>query len=616
MNNRPPSDDPLAIQQLWQSHNDTENRLSVLEDVATIEFIKDIFSVAAPLTYDQQVAQFGLSYDNRNLKVGAKGLTTVQNIGVGAIPLFSRIRVGDGTAALPSYSFINDIDTGFYRPSANTIGVSLAGALDFSFSANSFNVLSGSVITIADMTQGSVLFAGASGVVSQDNSNFFWDDSSNRLGIGTATPSTNLHLYENNTDTSPAFLIEQDLTGDAAIAFLLTADIQWTAGIDNSDSNIFKIQPEAALTNNLDGFLLQNQGAICTAGINAVSIRTFSVYSNGASSFHFINAVTGSAGTDGAYFQLTGDDFAVVNQEVGGYLQFAVDNGANCELELLGRYTRIFKSAAGDAGLGINIAPTASDQLRLSSASTTIMRIVNTTHTDGLRIDFTAGAVANIMNEKNQSGANIVFHTRNPAWRTITMSAGGLTIDTDSAYIKWGGGQDCGIMYNGTNMIFDSQLVGSTADFIFENGDLIVDDGEIGIGTTNPDGFLHIMSADQSIAIDGGADDFIIEGGAGKGMTIIAEGGNANIHFGDAASSTIGRIVYSNTDNSLQFWTNALERVSVESTGIVFIEETLKIKERAAAAADTVAYGQLWIKNTTPCQLWFTDDAGTDTQIV
>ena len=43
---------------------------------------------------------------------------------------------------------------------------------------------------------------------------------------------------------------------------------------------------------------------------------------------------------------------------------------------------------------------------------------------------------------------------------------------------------------------------------------------------------------------------------------------------------------------------------------------TLKINETSAAQPDNAAYGQIWVKNTTPCQLWFTDDAGTDTQIV
>jgi len=47
---------------------------------------------------------------------------------------------------------------------------------------------------ITSATAGSVLFAGASGVLQQDNGNFFWDDTNNRLGIGTATPLSTLHV--------------------------------------------------------------------------------------------------------------------------------------------------------------------------------------------------------------------------------------------------------------------------------------------------------------------------------------------------------------------------------------------------------------------------------------
>jgi hypothetical protein len=46
--------------------------------------------------------------------------------------------------------------------------------------------------TLSFGTTGSVLFAGVSGALSQDNANFFWDDSNNRLGIGTNTPSKEL----------------------------------------------------------------------------------------------------------------------------------------------------------------------------------------------------------------------------------------------------------------------------------------------------------------------------------------------------------------------------------------------------------------------------------------
>lgn len=41
----------------------------------------------------------------------------------------------------------------------------------------------------------------------------------------------------------------------------------------------------------------------------------------------------------------------------------------------------------------------------------------------------------------------------------------------------------------------------------------------------------------------------------------------------------------------------------------------IKIKEVSAAGSDTAGYGQLWIKNTTPNELWFTDDTGVDHQV-
>ena len=39
----------------------------------------------------------------------------------------------------------------------------------------------------SSFTEGSVLFMGAS-ALSQDNTNFFWDDSTNSLGLGTNSP--------------------------------------------------------------------------------------------------------------------------------------------------------------------------------------------------------------------------------------------------------------------------------------------------------------------------------------------------------------------------------------------------------------------------------------------
>lgn len=47
-------------------------------------------------------------------------------------------------------------------------------------------------------TLGSILFAGTSGALSQDNANFFWDDTNKRLGIGTVTPADKLEIASGN----------------------------------------------------------------------------------------------------------------------------------------------------------------------------------------------------------------------------------------------------------------------------------------------------------------------------------------------------------------------------------------------------------------------------------
>ena len=63
--------------------------------------------------------------------------------------------------------------------------------------------------TATAFTTGSVVFAGASGVYSQDNANLFWDDSNNRLGIGTVTPAVKLSI--SSTD---AILVPVGTTGE------------------------------------------------------------------------------------------------------------------------------------------------------------------------------------------------------------------------------------------------------------------------------------------------------------------------------------------------------------------------------------------------------------------
>ena len=75
-------------------------------------------------------------------------------------------------------------------------------------------VANGGTGTSTAFTTGSVVFAGASGTYTQDNANFFWDNTNDRLGVGTASPANTLHVeksinsndlvYLNNLGTSAA----------------------------------------------------------------------------------------------------------------------------------------------------------------------------------------------------------------------------------------------------------------------------------------------------------------------------------------------------------------------------------------------------------------------------
>jgi hypothetical protein len=56
-------------------------------------------------------------------------------------------------------------------------------------------VANGGTNTSTAFTAGSVVFAGTSGTYTQDNANLFWNDSQNRLGIGTTSPTTLLDTY-------------------------------------------------------------------------------------------------------------------------------------------------------------------------------------------------------------------------------------------------------------------------------------------------------------------------------------------------------------------------------------------------------------------------------------
>jgi hypothetical protein len=92
----------------------------------------------------------------------------------------------------------------------------------------------------AAFIQGSVIFQGTGGNLQQDNANFFWDDTNNRLGIGTAAPATRIHVVgdsqffdgqiysrRDHATGGPAFFQNNNAanTGPSAVGFLSQAGV-------------------------------------------------------------------------------------------------------------------------------------------------------------------------------------------------------------------------------------------------------------------------------------------------------------------------------------------------------------------------------------------------------
>ncbi|MBI2008706.1 MerR family DNA-binding transcriptional regulator, partial [Candidatus Amesbacteria bacterium] len=107
-------------------------------------------------------------------------------------------------------------------------------------------------------TQGSVVFINSSGALAQDNANFFWNDTSDLLGLGTASPVGKLHVSGAVTGKALAIFNE---TGDQA---LLTASASGAAKFTIANSgNITAAGTISGLTG------ISSSGTITLSGLTA-----------------------------------------------------------------------------------------------------------------------------------------------------------------------------------------------------------------------------------------------------------------------------------------------------------------------------------------------------------
>lgn len=154
--------------------------------------------------------------------------------------------------------------------------------------------------TITSLTQGSVPFVGAAGLITQDNANLFFDDTNNRLGINTNTPSNNLDVH--GTGTTALLALNNTSSNQSLISFLKNSTAKWRIG--NSSTDTFDVLNVGLTTNAISISNASN----CVSFLANLLLKQ----STGFQSVASFNGIACDAG--GFFFQLgTSNNVAYLN---------------------------------------------------------------------------------------------------------------------------------------------------------------------------------------------------------------------------------------------------------------------------------------------------------------
>mgnify|MGYP000928828729 CR=1 FL=1 len=159
----------------------------------------------------------------------------------------------------------------------------ITGALIVEATVTSTNTQIGS--TIPGGTAGSVLFLGLGGTLSQDNPNFFYDDTNNFLGLGTNTPSATLDVQGDAIITgsagTPTFVLGRDNSGNISNIVLganltlsggiLSANTSGATGYDQIQDNGTNITQRTTL-NFVDYFTVTDGSGKTNVSINTLEL--------------------------------------------------------------------------------------------------------------------------------------------------------------------------------------------------------------------------------------------------------------------------------------------------------------------------------------------------------
>jgi hypothetical protein len=426
--------------------------------------------------------------------------------------------------------------------------------------AGTLAVANGGTGTATAFTAGSVVFAGASGVYTQDNANLFWDNTNDRLGIGTATPTQRLHVRQDQDGTTSALIQNRNGSGTPVSA------VQFISGAFDLSDNRYAMISSAGGSNTTLQFW---------TGEGVTPTEKMRVSANGNVG---IGTATPEAVLDVNGSQVTRGDasgFVYFAPKIGtspfgaNYDRFEIRVDPSTQVTLLGNVNggtgsaralaflagtneRMRITAAGDVGIGTT-APTTIFHVEQNNASNVGMRMrqLSTTQFAG------AGLLCNGPAGSSTQGGTAFYH--------FNLNTGGTQgAAAISQFDETGAFQRTLAQYN-----YHTQSWG-----FYTNGTerlAITSAGRVGIGTASP-----------AVSLD------VVGGIRARGGAPGALGVNNNGYAFDANGDTDGGM-FSSADGQLEFYTNATEKMRIDSSGNVGIGTTSPGYRLDIASGDTTA---------------------------
>ena len=129
----------------------------------------------------------------------------------------------------------------------------------------------------------------------------------------------------------------------------------------------------------------------------------------------------------------------------------------------------------------------------------------------------------------------------------------------------------------------NSDLTFSTSEGTLSEKFIIKSSGNVGINETLPFAKLHIKGSDTAVTTPSAQGNLLVLEDSENGLSILSSTAGAGyINFGDSDDNDIGMIIYGHSSNSMDFWTNANKRMTIDSSGYVNINQ----KQNSSLAYD------------------------------